>query len=90
MTEGQDVLAAAEPTFDEWPQNSFTAWRAESAAMDDAHTALAGVDRLRQKARNFLVCFVPVEAVQVGMIADRPATTPPVSYTHLDVYKRQN
>lgn len=41
--------------------------------MHDAHAAFAFPYRFGQEARDFLVRFVPVEAVQVDVVADRPA-----------------
>ena len=44
MAEGQYVLAAAQPAFDQMPQDAFAAWRAVAAAVDDPQAAFAGGD----------------------------------------------
>jgi hypothetical protein len=47
--------------------------------MHDADAAFAGAARFGQKAGDFLVRFVAVEAMQIGMVADRPATASQVA-----------
>ena len=47
--------------------------------MHDPHTAFPGNLGFGQKAGNFLVRFVAVHAVQVGVVLDRPASAPQVA-----------
>ncbi len=79
VAEGQDILAADQPALDQLAQNAQTAGRAIAAPMHDAQAAFSGALRFGEEAGHFGMCFVPVEAVQVGMILDRPASTAQVT-----------
>ena len=50
-----------------------------AAPVHDAQAAFVGELRLGEKVRNRVVGFVAVEAVQVDVILDRPASAPQIT-----------
>ena len=64
MAERQDILAPAQPAFDELAQDAFAARRSVAAPVYDAQAALVGLQRFGEKARNRIVRLVAVEAMQ--------------------------
>ena len=79
MAEGEDVIAPCQPAFDQLTQDAFAARGAVAAAMNDAYAAFVGVVRFGEKTGDFFVCFVAVEAVQIGVVLDSPASAAQVA-----------